>query len=348
MKNLKWKYEAGSAIYANILYIENMVYAATETGNFIGIYDNPSTASVSTVFNSTISASGSPSPMNNGTNLPSDIYNKSSSTSTSANSTDRKAPVWGTFQGDFRRSGSQEVECPTKPLITSQVSTFSFCQGDSIKITTPTSTNKLSWYTKSGSIKNLNAGSVTINKAEVVYLVSTNLYGCSVASDTVQIKQIPIPSAPSLTRDTANFLLSGAKGTTWYKDGSLLNDTAQKYKPTAVGSYTAKITTNGCTSVMSAAYYYLVTDIINLSKDEFIKIAPNPFVNKLNFDFVVKGYQKLNLDVFSLVTGSKEASLLNVTAGTQIQLGHLATGTYIIRVTSSDNKIVQQFKVIKL
>jgi len=99
---------------------------------------------------------------------------------------------------------------------------------------------------------------------------------------------------------------------------------------------------------MSTPYYYLVTDIINLSEDEFIKIAPNPFVNKLNFDFIVKGYQKLNIDVFSLVTGSKEASLLNVTAGTQIQLGYLTTGTYIIRVTSNDNKIVQQFKVIKL
>jgi hypothetical protein len=99
---------------------------------------------------------------------------------------------------------------------------------------------------------------------------------------------------------------------------------------------------------MSAAYYYLVTDIINLSKDEFIKLAPNPFINKLNFDFIVKGYQKLNIEVFDLATGSKVAAQQNITAGTQIQLSQLASGTYIIRVISNDNKIVQRFKIMKL
>jgi hypothetical protein len=169
-----------------------------------------------------------------------------------------------------------------------------------------------------------------------------------ISSDTIQIKKYGIPSAPTLSRDTANFLLSGAPGTTWYKDGSAITDTAQKYKPTTAGSYTAKTTTNGCTSVMSSAYYYLVTDIINLSKDEFIKLAPNPFINQLNFDFIVKGYQKLNIEVYDVATGSKVATQQNITAGTQIQLGQLARGTYIVRVTSNDNKIAQQFKMVKL
>ena len=98
---------------------------------------------------------------------------------------------------------------------------------------------------------------------------------------------------------------------------------------------------------MSSAYYYLVTDIINLSKEEFIKVAPNPFINQLNFDFVVKGYQKLNIEVFDLASGTKVASQPNLTAGSRILLGQLAEGTYVIRVTSNDNKIVQQFKVVK-
>jgi hypothetical protein len=169
-----------------------------------------------------------------------------------------------------------------------------------------------------------------------------------ISSDTIQIKKYSIPSAPTLSRDTANFLLSGAMGTTWYKDGSAITDTTQKYKPTAAGSYTAKTTTNGCTSVMSAAYYYLVTDIINLSKEEFIKLAPNPFINQLNFDFVLKGYQRLNLEVFDIASGTKVASQQNIIAGTQIQLSQLVRGTYIIRVTSTDNKISYQFKMVKL
>ena len=226
---------------------------------------------------------------------------------------------------------------------------YSFCNGDSIKLSI-TNINKgdsLKWYygTKSDLT---NPSNKTFTDSTKLFVTRTDSVGCVISSDTIQIKKYGIPSAPTLSRDTANFLLSGAPGTTWYKDGSAITDTAQKYKPTTAGSYTAKTTTNGCTSVMSAAYYYLVTDIINLSKDEFIKLAPNPFINQLNFDFIVKGYQKLNIEVYDVATGSKVATQQNITAGTKIQLGQLARGTYIVRVTSNDNKIAQQFKMVKL
>jgi len=226
---------------------------------------------------------------------------------------------------------------------------YSFCSGDSIKLTI-TNINKgdsLKWYygTKSDLT---NVSNKIFTDSTKLFVTRIDSLGCIISSDTIQIKKYGIPGAPTLSRDTANFLLSGAAGTTWYKDGSAITDTAQKYKPTAAGSYTAKTTTNGCTSVMSAAYYYLVTDIINLSKDEFIKLAPNPFVNQLNFDFIVKGYQKLNIEVYDVATGTKVANQQNITAGTQIQLSQLARGTYIVRVTSNDNKIAQQFKMVKL
>jgi hypothetical protein len=226
---------------------------------------------------------------------------------------------------------------------------YSFCNGDSIKLSI-TNINKgdsIKWYygTKSDLT---NPSNKTFTDSTKLFVTRTDSVGCVISSDTIQIKKYGIPSAPTLSRDTANFLLSGAPGTTWYKDGSAITDTAQKYKPTTAGSYTAKTTTNGCTSVMSAAYYYLVTDIINLSKDEFIKLAPNPFINQLNFDFIVKGYQKLNIEVYDVATGSKVATQQNITAGTKIQLGQLARGTYIVRVTSNDNKIAQQFKMVKL
>jgi hypothetical protein len=223
---------------------------------------------------------------------------------------------------------------------------------DTIRLNTSTGATLL-WY---GTNATGGTGSGTAIKPTTATVGAANYYlsqivtatGCEGPRSKVVVTTKPIPSAPTLSRDTANFLLSGAAGTTWYKDGSAITDTAQKYKPTAAGSYTAKTTTNGCTSVMSAAYYYLVTDIINLSKDEFIKLAPNPFVNQLNFDFIVKGYQKLNIEVYDVATGSKVATQQNITAGTQIQLSQLARGTYIVRVTSNDNKIAQQFKMVKL
>ena len=228
-------------------------------------------------------------------------------------------------------------------------SKYSICGTDSIKLTVNNISkgDTLKWFYGTNSDLT-NVSNKTFTDSTKLFVIRIDSIGCLISSDTIQIKKYAIPSAPSLIRDTANFLLSGAPGTTWYKDGSAITDTTQKYKPATPGSYTAKTTTNGCTSAMSAAYYYLVTDIINLSKDEFIKLAPNPFINQLNFDFVVKGYQKLNIEVFDIATGTKVASQPNLTAGSRISLGQLAGGTYIIRVTSNDNKIMHQFKVMKL
>ena len=55
-----------------------------------------------------------------------------------------------------------------------------------------------------------------------------------------------------------------------------------------------------------------------------------------------------NIEVFDVATGTKVASQPNLTAGSRITLGQLSGGTYIIRVTSNDQKILQQFKVVKM
>ena len=98
----------------------------------------------------------------------------------------------------------------------------------------------------------------------------------------------------------------------------------------------------------SQSYYYLVTDVINLSSTEFIKLVPNPFVNQINFDFTIKGYQRLNLEIYELSTGAIVTRIQGLNAGTPIMLGQLSGGTYIFRVSSTDGKISHQFKMIKM
>jgi len=234
-----------------------------------------------------------------------------------------------------------------KPIFSS--SKYSFCSGDSLKLTV-SNVNKgdtLKWFYGTKSDLS-NVTSKTFNDSTKLFVTRTDSLGCVISSDTVSLVKFAIPSAPVLSRDTANNIVANINGITWYKDGTPITDTTQKIKPTTGGSYTAKTTQNGCVSALSSPYYYLVTDIINLSADEYIKLAPNPFINQLNFDFVVKGYQMLNIEVFNVATGSKVASQPNLNAGSKINLGQLTVGTYIIRVTSNDNKIVQQFKVLKM
>ena len=228
-------------------------------------------------------------------------------------------------------------------------SKYSFCSGDSIKLSI-TNVNKgdtLKWYygTKSDLT---NVTNKTFTDSTKLFVTRTDSLGCVISSDTVSLVKFAIPSAPVLSRDTANNLIASINGITWYKDGNAITDTTQKIKPTTGGSYTAKTTQNGCISALSTPYYYLVTDIINLSADEYIKLAPNPFSNQLNFDFVVKGYQRLNMEVFDLASGSIVASKQNLTPGIPIYLGQLSAGTYVIKVTSNDLKVSYQFKMVKL
>jgi hypothetical protein len=251
------------------------------------------------------------------------------------------------FETPLSDSSVYSCSLPPAPVVQSK----NMCTGD---INTNlsnfvTSNYQLQWYDSLNAI--LPRSTISPFNSSVgnhLYFVSA-LNKCeSYNKSTLSINIIPTPSQPILSRDSSNFLVASANGITWYKDGTLISDTAQKFKPTSPGSYTIKTTQNGCFSALSNPYYYLVTDIINLSKDEFIKLAPNPFINQLNFDFVVKGYQRLNLEVFDIASGTKVASQPNLTAGSRITLGHLSSGTYVIRVTSTDNKISYQFKMVKL
>jgi hypothetical protein len=213
--------------------------------------------------------------------------------------------------------------------------------------------NTLLWY----GIDSIGAASSAIvpkpNTANVgfqyFYVSQKNaITGCEGSKSKINIEIRSIPATPLIFRDTANYLVSNAAlKSLWYKDGVALNDTAQKLKPYLPGSYTVKSNALGCNSAMSYPYYYLVTAIVNLSEDEFIKLAPNPFVNYLNFDFIIKGYQKLNMEAFDLANGNKVLSIPNLTAGIPINVGQLSAGTYLIRVSSNDGKISYQLKMVK-
>lgn len=247
------------------------------------------------------------------------------------------------------------VNVASQPAIPT-VTVAAACQNQTvipITYTAPSTKVKLVWYgnnatggTASTSLPSFNTSAPTtlsfyVGQADTVS-------GCYSDRIKLDILVKPTPVAPSISRDTAGNLVSSVgTGLTWYKDTSLVSTTAS-FKPSGPGSYTVKTTNNGCISAASNAYYYIVTDLINLSSTEYIKLAPNPFVNFLNFDFVVKGYQKLNIDVFETSTGTRVTSRQGVYAGSRLSFADLSAGVYIFKVTSSDGKLSYQFKMIKL
>jgi hypothetical protein len=217
----------------------------------------------------------------------------------------------------------------------------------------PTTGNTILWYGTSatgGTSSNTAIKPMTNVVGTSSYYLSqiTSATGCESLRSKLSVTVHPIPVAPLLSRDTANNLVSNVGRVTWFKDGTQISDTTQKFKPTSAGSYSVKTTQNGCISAMSTPYYYLVTDIVRLDNGEFIKLTPNPFINFVNLDFVVKGHQRLNIEVFSAATGAKVATRIGITAGSRLIFNELNPGIYFIRIATPDMKVSHQFKMVKL
>lgn len=242
---------------------------------------------------------------------------------------------------------------PVVPVVSAGVA----CQNQStvtINFAASAKTNKLAWYGTSATggtpslVTPTFVTSATGIQSYYVAQVDTSA-GCYSDRIKLDINVLPTPIAPIVSRDTSgNLISSNAIELSWYKDGVKLTNTGATFKPTAAGSYTVKTTLNGCTSLFSNAYYYLVTDIIRLSWDEFIKLTPNPFINNMNIDFVVKGHQKMNIEVFSAATGAKVATRMGVVAGSRLSFFELNPGVYFVRVSSPDFKVSHQLKMVKL
>jgi hypothetical protein len=181
-----------------------------------------------------------------------------------------------------------------------------------------------------------------------IRIKTANKNGTSVYSVTKSFTIKKLPPTPIITRDTDNNLVSSIlTGNLWFKDGVATLEKEQKFKPTSPGNYSVKVTEDGCSST-SSNYYYLITDIYNISATEYIKLAPNPFVNQINLDYIIHGHQKLNIEIVSITTGQIMFNLKGITSGTPISLANLSSGVYLVKLSSNDYKFTHQFKMVKM
>lgn len=230
-----------------------------------------------------------------------------------------------------------------------------YCLGDIADTLKATAliNNSLQWYgtSQTGGIASaisIKPSTTTVGLFNYYVSQKTNISGCESLRTKLVVKINQTPTAPILVRDSANNLVANTNSLSWFKNGILLSDTTKIYKPTTAGLYTVKTFQNGCFSIASNAYYYILTDIININTDEFIKVYPNPYSNKVNLEYNLKAYKTLNIDIIDLTTGIKILTKQSVSTGTPLFLGQLSGGVYLLKVYTNDNKINYQFKMIKI
>jgi hypothetical protein len=333
-KNIKWVYKDESGIVANILYVKGMLYFGSLAGAYTAIFDDPNAVAINTNLTTTVSAGK---------------VNQSIKT-LNTTSIPVREPIWGTFQGNYKRNGAKPIDCPTKPTIRSlNNGLFSFCESNVLPIRYIDTTSNFVWKYEDTVLTESKNRILNVTKPGKYAVAVTNIFGCTTSSDIVTINKIPTPITPKITRDQTGKLVSSyTTGNKWYKDNVLLKDTSNMITPNGVGNYTLQTVQNGCTSEVSTSYYFVVTNLIQLENGQYINLNPNPFINRLVLNFNILRNPTLNVDVIDFASGRLITSRKNVFTNTDLNLGNINAGIYLIKVYSNDLRVNVTFKIVKL
>ncbi len=216
-------------------------------------------------------------------------------------------------------------------------------------LATSNSNNPIKYFIVSGSNATISKDTVIIKGAGAVtigcYDEGNTTYSIS---DTVKQTFCVNPITPIISQNVNNNLVSSATyGNKWFKADVVISDTTQLIKPIPNSTYTVITTQNTCTSSISNAYYYIVTDVLILDNKQYLKIDPNPFTDHAILRFALNGYSSLQLEVFQISTGNKMLSKSNLYSESNIQLGQISNGYYLFIFKTPDNKYRYQFKLLK-
>ncbi len=235
----------------------------------------------------------------------------------------------------------------TAPILSAATAT-TFCEGQNVVLSSNDASN-IQWYKNGTAITNASSQTYTATSSGTFKVIKTS--GTNTAtSNEIMVTVNAIPAVPTISRDNNNNLVSNFAGTnSWYKDATLIpNENNSTYKPTSNGLYTIKANLNGCESNSSVPYYFVVTDIIHISANEYINIGPNPFKSNLSINYYVKSNITFNAKVFEITTGALVYQNNGLTTNTVINLSNLSSGSYLLELVSNDLKKRYSFKLIKL
>jgi hypothetical protein len=150
---------------------------------------------------------------------------------------------------------------PVKPILTIS-GPLSFCQGGSVNLSVPFQINN-QWYKNNVSISGATGTAYSANTSGSYYATYTNSSsGCRSYSDTAIVVVNSAPATPTVTPNGTITLCTGGSstltssatnGNQWFLNGNAITGaTNNTYNVTTAGTYTVKVTVNGCTSTTSS------------------------------------------------------------------------------------------------
>lgn len=224
-------------------------------------------------------------------------------------------------------SVSQNYTITVNPLqeqsIISSSGSTSFCEGDSVVLSSSFSTGNL-WS------NNSTQNNITVYSSGSYYVTTSNLFGCSSTSETTLVVVYPNP-VPLISLVSGQLVSTSAVSYQWYLDDVILsNETSQTLTPLVNGSYTVSVEDeNGCIGV-SQAYIYSTVDIANSDISNLVTIYPNPTSN--SFEIICPA--KSTIKIYDMM-GKLLRNISTINSKSTIDVSDFSTGIYSIKVSNS-------------
>ena len=158
--------------------------------------------------------------------------------------------------------------------------------------------------------------------------------GCT-AEDRVTIIVHPLPDIPVLTQKDGRLISDVAAGNIWFLNGSKIDGAeGNEHEPAQSGDYHVIVINDfGCVSEPSNTISFTVSNVINIGMNE-ISVFPNPVTDRLH---IIPGAGSgVPFKVELLSTEGRVLIFKNINNSSFIDVGHLASSIYILRIIQGD------------
>jgi hypothetical protein len=343
-------YTTGTAGSYNVKVTNSVTGCFANSGNIALTVNTPPSANASTTANTTICQDDSVKlSANTGTGLTyqwklngiditgpsgtgSDFYAKASGRYTVAVSSATNCTTL---------SNSIQITVNPRPAAYITYNTpLEFCEGSAVVLTANTGTGlTYQWYQDGVPLSNTTGINVSATSGKYTLKV-TNTFLCSSTADTLDVTVWPTP-VPSIVRTGSTLSTSQPYSSyQWFFNNNAIGmATSATYSVTQNGAYKVRvIDDNGCEGY-STQFFISNVGIAQTNAGRSIKVYPNPATAIVHIDASVK-IQVVLRDV----TGR---SVLEAKDVKEIDLGDVATGTYLLYISDLEGQLLRVEKLTR-
>jgi len=175
------------------------------------------------------------------------------------------------------------------------------------------------------------------------FLTTTNL-PCSQQSTAFGYYIFDLPSTPIISYSLPSLFSTQAFAYQWYfNQVQLFGETNQSLVPQNTGNYTVRIWDSAGCSVISAPYYFQITNVIENQHDQFL-IYPNPASTSIYLNGID---ENIEIELYDVYGSLMQTIQSGVSSSLEIDLSKFPAGSYIISLRNDKIFLTKRVTIIR-